>query len=130
MVKCQKVSKYYVHDCTSGENFGNIRSTFRHFVDAESERKTLKNFNLAILNAILMKLTTIMYLHDSMDRKALRARNSDFWLNFLKSLDYIENRHAMSCITLHCITSKVFGQIRPHLEEYSMKNHPNKIGSK
>ena len=30
-----------------------------HFVDAESVRKTLKNFNLATTNAILMKLTTI-----------------------------------------------------------------------
>ena len=30
-----------------------------HFVDAELVRKTLKNFNLATTNAILMKLTTI-----------------------------------------------------------------------
>ena len=49
-----------------------------HLVNAESVRKTLKNFNLAATNAILMKLTTIMYLHKSVNRKALRARNSDF----------------------------------------------------
>ena len=30
-----------------------------HFVDAESIRKTLKNFNLATTNAIPMKLTSI-----------------------------------------------------------------------
>ena len=30
-----------------------------HFVDAESVRKSLKNFNLATTNAIQMKLTTI-----------------------------------------------------------------------
>ena len=45
-----------------------------HFLDAESVHKTLKNFNLATTNAI--------YLHESVNRKALRARNSDFWLNF------------------------------------------------
>ena len=36
-----------------------------HFMDAESVRKTLKTFNLTTTNAILMKLTTIMYLHES-----------------------------------------------------------------
>ena len=49
-----------------------------HLVDAESARKTLKNFNLATTNTILLKLTTIMYLHESVNRKALIARNSDF----------------------------------------------------
>ena len=34
-----------------------------YFMDAESARKTLKTFNLTIINAILMKLTTISYLH-------------------------------------------------------------------
>ena len=33
-----------------------------------------------------MKLTTIMYLHESVNKKALRARNSFFWLNFIASL--------------------------------------------
>ena len=32
-------------------------------------------------------------LYDSVNRKALRARNSDFWLNFQEFLDYIKNRH-------------------------------------
>ena len=30
-----------------------------HFVDAESVRKTLKNFNLATTNTVLMKLTRL-----------------------------------------------------------------------
>ena len=51
-----------------------------YFVDAESVRKTLEIFNLTTTNAILMKLTTIMYLHESVNRKALRARNSFFGL--------------------------------------------------
>ena len=33
-----------------------------------------------------MKLTTIMYLHESVNRKALRTRNSFLWLNFIASL--------------------------------------------
>ena len=44
-----------------------------HSVDDESVRKTY---------AILMKLTTIMYLHESVKWKILRVRNSFFWLNF------------------------------------------------
>ena len=51
-------------------------------LDAESVRKTLKIFNLTTTNAILTKLTTIMYLHENVNRNALRARNSVFWLNF------------------------------------------------
>ena len=53
-----------------------------HFVDAESVSKTLKIFNSTTANAILMKLTTITYLHESVNRKTLSARNSVFWLNF------------------------------------------------
>ena len=56
-----------------------------YFVDAESVRKTLEMFNLTNENAILMKLTT-MFLHDSLNRKALRVRNSLFWLNLIASL--------------------------------------------
>ena len=62
-----------------------------HFVYAESVRKTLKFFNLTAKNAILMKLTTIMYLHESVNRKVARARNLVFWSNFLECLDYIKN---------------------------------------
>ena len=40
-----------------------------------------------------MKLTTIMYLHESVNQKAIRARNLDFWINFLEFLDYIKNCH-------------------------------------
>ena len=39
--------------------FGGGRTQKLHFVDAESVRTILKNFNLASTNAILMKLTTI-----------------------------------------------------------------------
>ena len=46
-----------------------------YFVDAESVRICDTD-----TNAILMKLTTIMYLHESVNRKALRARNSFFGL--------------------------------------------------
>ena len=53
-----------------------------HLVDAESVLKTLKVFNLTNTNSILMKLTTIMYLHERVNRKALWARNSVLWLNF------------------------------------------------
>ena len=43
-----------------------------YFVDAKSVRQTLKIFNLTTTNAILVKLTTIMYLHESVNRKTLR----------------------------------------------------------
>ena len=33
-----------------------------------------------------MKLTPIMYIHESVNRKALRARNSFFWLNLIALL--------------------------------------------
>ena len=46
--------------------------------DAESVRITLETFNLTTTNAILMKLTTIMYLHESLNGKAVRARDSFF----------------------------------------------------
>ena len=44
-------------------------------MDTESLRKTLEIFNLTTTNAILMKLTTIMYRHESLNRIALRDRN-------------------------------------------------------
>ena len=50
-----------------------------YFMGAETVRKTLKTFNLTTTNAILMKLTTIMYLHESVNQKPLRAKNSVFW---------------------------------------------------
>ena len=61
------------------------------FVDAESVRKILETFNLKITNAILMKLTTIMYLHESVDPKALRARNSFFlaYFNWITSEAFV-----------------------------------------
>ena len=47
-----------------------------------SKGKILKIYNLTITNAILIKLTTIMYLHDSVNEKPLRAINSVFYRNF------------------------------------------------
>ena len=38
-----------------------------YFVDAESVLKTLEIFNLATTDAMLMKLTTITYLHKSVN---------------------------------------------------------------
>ena len=81
-------------------------------MNAESVRKTLKTFNLTTTKAILMKLTSTMYLQESKNRKPLRARNSVFWSNVYEFLDYIENCH--TCYALHalrCITGKVFVQI-------------------
>ena len=49
-----------------------------------------------------MKLTTIMYVLESVNRKALRARNSVFWLNFQEFLDYIKN-----CPICHALTGIV-----------------------
>ena len=57
-----------------------------YFVDAESVRKTLEIFKLTTTNAILMKLNTIMYLHERVNRKALKARNLFFWLNLIAPL--------------------------------------------
>ena len=59
-----------------------------YFLDAELVRKILEIFILTTTNGILMKLATIMYVHESVNRKALRARNSFFffWLNLIASL--------------------------------------------
>ena len=68
---------------------------------AELVRKTLKTFNLTTANAVLMKLITIMDLHESANRKPLRAQNSVFWRNVYVFLDCIKNRyinHALPCV--------------------------------
>ena len=70
-------------------------------MDAESVCKTLKTFNLTTTNATLMKLTTILYLHENVNRKPLRVRNSVFWRNDCELLDDIKNRqicHALPSI--------------------------------
>ena len=72
-------------------------------MDAESTRKTLKTFDLTTANAILMKLTTIIYLYEHVNRKPLR--NSVFWRNIYEFLDYIKNRHI--CHALPFIVSLV-----------------------
>ena len=57
-----------------------------YFVDEESVRKNYGIFNLAATSAILITLSTIMYLHESINRKTLRIRNLFFWLNLIVSL--------------------------------------------
>ena len=52
----------------------------------KTARKTLEIFNLKTTNAIVMKLAMIMYLHESVNQKALRVRNPFFWLNLIASL--------------------------------------------
>ena len=48
-----------------------------------------------------MKLTTIMYLYESVNRKSLRAKNSVFRCNVYEFLDYIKNLHI--CHALPCV---------------------------
>ena len=43
-------------------------------MNPESVCKTLKISDLKMANAILMKLTTIMYLHESVNRKPFGAK--------------------------------------------------------
>ena len=93
------------------------------FTDDESVLKTLKIYNLTITNAILIKLTTIMHLHETVNKKRLRARNSVFWLNFKEFLDYLKKKSQMLCITSHCFNGKIFVQIGLDVGGHSMKNH-------
>ena len=50
-----------------------------YFVDAASVSQNLEVFNWTITNATLMKLTTIMYLHQSVNRKGLKVKYSLFF---------------------------------------------------
>ena len=43
-------------------------------MNPESVCKTLKTSDLKMANAFLMKLTTIMYLHESVNRKLFGAK--------------------------------------------------------
>ena len=52
-----------------------------------------------------MKLSTIMYLHESVNGKPLRAKNTVFWRNISENLDYIKDRHIY--LALPCIASLV-----------------------
>ena len=81
-------------------------------LDAESVRKMWKIFNLTNTNALLMKLSTIIYLHESVNRKTLRTINSVFWINrkfgFLGNLDCIKNRHICHAIPSIASPLKLF----------------------
>ena len=74
-------------------------------MDAELVRKTLKTFNLTTTNAILMKLITIMYLQNSVNRKPIKAKNSVFWCNVYECLHFMKNHHIYH--TLPCVASPV-----------------------
>ena len=50
-----------------------------------------------------MKLTMIMYIHESINQKLFRVKNSVFWLNVYEFLDYVKNRHI--CHALTCVAS-------------------------
>ena len=90
-------------------------------MDAESVSKTLKTFNLTTTYGNLMKLTTMMYIHESVNRKPLRARNSVFWRTDYDFLDYIKS--CRTCHALPCVASLV---------KFLCKFHekPPKIGPK
>ena len=91
-----------------------------NFMNAESTRKT-KIFNLTVTNAILMKLTMIMYLHESVNRKPLRARNSVSWRNIYEFLDYIKNCHISHILPFVALQVKRL---------YKFHEKPLKIGPK
>ena len=84
------------------ESKGPKTSQKGYFMDAELVDKTLKIFNSITTNAILMKITTIMYSHESVKQKPLKARNSVFWLN-IQELKVIKNCYI--CYVLPCIAS-------------------------
>ena len=73
-----------------------------------------------------MKLTTIMYLHEIVNQKPLRARNSVFWFNFQEFLDCIKYSH-IRCTLLYIASLVKFCTNWTDLGEYSMKNHPNRF---
>ena len=45
-----------------------------YLLDVESVRKILTIYNLTTTNAMLMKLTTTIYLHESVNQNPLRGR--------------------------------------------------------
>ena len=69
------------------------------------DTETLRTFNLTTTNAILMKLTMIMYLHESVNKKFLRARSLVFWGNVYKFIDFIKNHRI--CHALPFVVSLV-----------------------
>ena len=68
-----------------------------------------------------MKLTTIMYVHESVNQRDLRARNSVFWCNVYEFLDYITDCHI--CHALPCVASLIKFL-------YKFHEKPPKIGPK
>ena len=83
--------------------FGGVRA--QNLPKRAVVRKTLRTSNLTTTNAIVMKLTTIMYLHENVIRKPLRAKNSVFQRNVYEFLDYIKNHHISHA--LPCVASLV-----------------------
>ena len=67
---------------TSGEKIGKMgpyseeKAPENHFMNAELVCKVLKDFNLTTTNAILIKLITIMYLHEIFNLTKKLGRSS------------------------------------------------------
>ena len=91
-----------------------------HFMNAESTCRT-RIFNLTITNAILIRLPMIMYLHENVNRKHLRARNSVFWSNVYEFLDCIKNCHICHILPFIALQVKRL---------YKFHEKPLKIGPK
>ena len=68
------------------DHIGGVRAQKGLFRGCWMVCKILEIFNLATTNAILQKLNMNMYLHESVNQKALRARNSFSWLTLFASL--------------------------------------------
>ena len=68
-----------------------------------------------------MKLTMIMDLHESVNRKPLRARSSVFWRNVYEFLDYIKNCHICYILPFFALQVNLL---------YKFHEKPLKIGPK
>ena len=68
------------------DHIGGVRAQKGLFRGCWTVCKILEIFNLTTTNAILKRLNMIMYLHESVNQKALRARNSFSWLTLFASL--------------------------------------------
>ena len=78
--------------------FGGVRVTkppkLGHYMDAGSVQKTLKIYNLTITHAILIKLTTIMYLHAT--------------FHLTKNWDYIKSPNICDAVPCNALLVKIW----------------------
>ena len=80
------------------------------------DTKSLRTFNLTTANAILMKLTMILYLHESVNKIPIRARSLVFWGNVYEFVDSIKNHHICHALTFVASLVKLYTN--------SMKKYP------